>query len=284
MKFFVCGGTGYVGARVVMQLASLGHKVCCVKRSCSNIFPLQHDNVEFCGNDIKSIEQKFQEKRFDWVLNMACSYTQGTLLYNAVLEANLIFPMNVLNCAVACGVKNFLTIGTGLPENFNMYSFAKKKFSNMGEFYCCKHDINFYSLALEMFYGPYEPRNRFLPSCIDKMCKNEMVQLTEGTQKRDIIYIDDVIAAIFHVIENCNCKGYQEISVGTGEAPCVREIIEWLHELLGSESELQFGVIPMRPGEPDCVADLSMLSDMGYKIKYSWKDGLRKLLQEEGLL
>lgn len=283
MRIFVNGGTGYVGSKVVTRLIENGNYICCVKRNQSDISHLPTENICFVKNNEEDIEKLFADERFDWVLNMACSYAQGTVLYNDVLNANIDFPLKILNIAVKHGVYNFLTIGTGLPDNFNMYSFSKKMFAAFGEFYHLKHNINFCSLELEMFYGPDEPRNRFIPSCIQKMHSGEAVPLTVGTQKRDIIYIEDVLNAIMFVIRH-GITGYKIIPVGTGEAPTICEIMRYIHELLHSRSELQFGMIPMRAGEPDCVADISILSDMGFKTKYSWKDGLKKMLEEEKLL
>lgn len=281
MKFFVCGGTGYIGSKVITKLVDEGHRVCCVKREKSNILNLPKHNIEYCENNDISIEEEFKTKHFDWVLNMACSYSNGDVLYSDVLEANMEFPLRVLNIAVNYGVKNFLTIGTGLPGKFNMYSFSKAILAEFGKFYSEKHGINFYSLELEMFYGPNEPRKRFLPSVIDKMCNNDKIELTVGTQKRDIVYIDDVIAAIVFIIHCKKLQGFQVLPVGSGNAPQIYEVINYLRDLLKSNSELQFGAVPMRAGEPDCVADMSVLRTLGFEIKYQWKDGLKKMLEEE---
>jgi len=38
----------------------------------------------------------------------------------------------------------------------------------------------------------------------------------------------------------------------------------------------------MRPNEPDCVADTEPLRRLGFKAKYSWQDGIIKMLKEDG--
>lgn len=35
----------------------------------------------------------------------------------------------------------------------------------------------------------------------------------------------------------------------------------------------------MREKEPDCVADISSLKELGYIMKYSWETGLRDMIQ-----
>lgn len=280
MNFFILGGTGYIGSKIVKRLIDAGHAVVCVRRKDSDITRLEGCNVQYIMNDPEEIEVVFNLEKFDWVINMSCSYAQGTVLYNDVLEANIVFPLTVLNIAVKHGAYNFLTIGTGLPDQFNMYSFSKKMFSEFGQFYQEKHNINFATLKLEMFYGADEPQNRFIPSCIEKMRRNENVPLTVGTQKRDIIYVEDVCNAIIFVLEK-GIHGYQEIPVGTGEGPTVCEVMRYIHKLIGSKSELQFGMVPLRAGEPDCIADITKLQEMGFKPRYSWREGIKKILEEE---
>lgn len=84
--------------------------------------------------------------------------------------------------------------------------------------------------------------------------------------------------AIIHII-NFGVKGYKEIPIGTGEAPSIREIVEFVHTETQSNSQICFGAIPMRPNEPDCVADISKLKEMGFSCQYSWKTGLQKMIQ-----
>lgn len=280
MNFFVIGGTGYIGSKIVNKLVEKGHDVCCVVRNSSDLSNLPREKIQMVQNCADKIEKIFTDHRFDWVLNMACSYAQGTVLYNDVLDANIAFPLTVLNIAVKHGVYNFFSIGTGLPDSFNMYSFSKHMFSEFGRFYCEKHNINFCTIKLEMFYGGDEPKNRFIPSCIEKMKRNENVPLTVGTQRRDIIYVDDVCDAILFIIEH-GVEGFQVIPVGTGEGPAVSEVMRFIHKSLGSRSELQFGIVPLRANEPDSIADMSKLHEMGFAIRYPWKEGITKMLKEE---
>lgn len=281
MKFLVLGGNGYLGAKITKRLIDNGHAVVCTKREKSDLSRLNgyEDKIIFIeANDVE-VEAALKREPFDWVLNMVCNYGKNNILYDNVIESNLMFPLSVLNLAVELGVKNFMTIGTGLPADLNMYSFAKSRFSDFGKFYVEKHGINFIDMKLEMFYGADEPENRFLPSCIRKMLNGEDIELTLGTQKRDIVSIYDVVNAIDCAIE-AKLTGYHVISVGTGQAPTIREILEYAKEVSDSTSELHFGTVPMRKGEPDCVADTSSLEKIGYKCTCDWKSGILNMIQE----
>lgn len=281
MRFLILGGNGYLGSKVIHKLVEKGEYVICTKRTSSDLSRLSDiiNKIIIIQASVDAISATFRDQKVDWVLNMACTYGRGTVLYDSVIESNIEFPLYVLNMAVEYGVENFLTIGTGLPDNLNMYSFSKKMFSDLGEFYANKHSINFINMKLEMFYGFDEPEDRFIPSIIIKMINNEPVQLTEGIQHRDIVAVIDVVNAIIYTIY-ANLKGYWLIPVGTGEAPTIREIIEFINNYLGSRSKLEFGAVPMRIGEPNCCADTRILSEIGFNCEYSWKQGIEEMIKE----
>lgn len=281
MNVLILGGNGYIGSKVTREIVNAGHSVVCTKRAKSNLSRIDDivDKIKWIPASIDSVESASQYMKFDYVLNLACNYGRGNVLYDDVLSANLEFPLQVLNTVVERGTKKYLTIGTGLPDELNMYSFSKKMFSEFGRFYVEKHGITFSSLLLEMFYGADEPRNRFLPSVIEKMIKGDVVETTLGTQKRDIIASDDIVKAIMMVF-NSDIEGFHEIPVGTGVSPSVSEIVDYIWEETGKESRVIKGAIPMRKNEPDCVSDNSVLKSIGEWNPIPWKEGLRTMIKQ----
>lgn len=279
LNILMLGGTGYLGSKVAKRLLKDGHNVTCTKRASSDLSRIQSTKVNWIPASIDAIETATRYQNFDFVLNMVCNYGRSNVLYDNVVEANLEFPLKALNQAVEQGIKNFMTIGTGLPDELNMYSFSKKMFSDAGRFYVDKHDINFYNMRLEMFYGADEPTNRFLPSVIYNMINGNEVNTTLGTQKRDIIAADDIVEAIIMVM-NSNLKGYQEISVGTGEAPTISEVIEFIWDETGNSSKWNRGTVPMRANEPDCVADITILKSIGEWNPVDWRTGIHNMIAD----
>ncbi|MBD5532340.1 MAG: NAD(P)-dependent oxidoreductase [Lachnospiraceae bacterium] len=287
MNILLLGGTGYLASQLIPLLDSLEsvEQCVCTQRAItsSNVKGLLSDKISFIQADYENIERCMQRIHFDWIINTVGSYSRGTLFCDSSLESNLMFPIKILNYAALHEVPNYMTIGTALPDDFDVYSFSKALFAECGMFFASKCKINFYNLKLQMFYGPHEPRERFLPMCIEKLYHNEPLLLTAGTQKRDIIYIKDICGVIIHILtmEKYTQNGYLQIPVGTGCESSLREIVEYLKAMMGSESELYFGAVPMRPNEPDCIADTTMLNKLGYNIQYEWKAGLRELIDIE---
>lgn len=279
MNVLILGGNGYIGSKITRQFVNRGDQVVCTKRSSSDISRLNDivDRIKWIPASVDGVESSLQYMKFDYVLNMACNYGRSNVPYDGVIDANIEFPLKVLNSVVWHGTKKFLTIGTGLPDDMNMYSFSKKMFSEFGNFYVEKHNITFNCLLLEMFYGADEPGNRFFPSVIHKMIRGEAVNTTAGTQHRDIIAADDIIRAI-EIVMNSALTGFNEIPVGTGEAPSVSEILDYIWEETGKKSAVNKGAIPMRENEPDCVADITNISSISDWNPVHWKEGLRKMI------
>ncbi len=270
-----------MGSKVVRKLIKNGNGVTCTRRTDSDLSRLEDLKSDVCWipADPGAAEQAIRKSGFGWVLNMVCDYGRGKSSCDDMTEANLGYPLKVLNSAVKYGVPNYLTIGTGLPEGFSMYSFSKKIFSEFGRFYSDRQGINFYNLRLEMFYGADEPENRFLPSVIRSMLAGKEVNTTTGSQRRDIIAAEDVVQAVGMVIGSGQ-KGYLEVPVGTGIAPTVSEILDHIWEETGRRSRVNKGAVPMRENEPDCVADTAFLESIGIWEPMDWRAGIRQMILE----
>lgn len=277
MKALILGASGYLGRKVMQYLKALNHDVTGVYRKIPA--EIEPEIVQAITADIKEIESELQSNKYDWIINCAAMYERKDTAVHEIVDANMIFALQVLNCAVESGVKNFLTVDTSLPKELNLYSFTKKSFADFGKFYAEKYGLNFINVVLEMFYGEDEPENRFLVRCCKSMLMGEELLLTEGIQKRDIIYIDDVCEAI-RVLMDSSLEGFHNVPVGSGEAAQLRVILEYMHKVLASQSKLNFGAIPMRVNEPDCIADIAVLKKYGFEVKYPWKQGIKHLCEK----
>lgn len=274
MRVLVLGANGYLGKKIIRCLSAF-HDVTGAYRK----MPEEPAGIKKIGADIGGIRGALREEAYDWVINCVAAYEHAGVLSREVVDANMVFALHALDCAVECGVQGFLTFDTGLPRELNLYSFTKKQFAEFGAFYARKYGIIFLNVLLEMFYGEDEPKGRFLTESCRKIIQGEELLLTEGKQKRDIIYIDDVCRAVKLILES-NMKGFCNIPLGSGEAVPVRCLIEYMHNIVGSASKLNFGALTVRDNEPDCVADMSILSSIGFAPKYSWEKGLRLLCEK----
>ena len=267
MRILLTGATGYLGSNIAHALEDDGHEVTCVVRKESCTEGLK--SYRLIMNNLDEIDEELSCRKYDWVINTACVYRQNASLYGDMINANLVFPSQLLNLAVKNHISNFMTMGTSLPDTFNMYSFTKSGMSKIGK-YISDHEgmINFADMKLEMFYGSYIEggndafvRNRFIQSTAYKLASGEDIKLTEGTQKRDIIHVFDAVSIILRVLR-MNLHGFREFPVGTGENHSIREIAEFMHKYINSSSHIEFGAVSSREGEPDTLADVKWYDEI----------------------
>lgn len=269
MNIILIGSTGYLGNKLLNVLENENNNIL-------NI--IRNNNIQNIKNYIDISDENFYTKinRFnpDILIYTACSYENSINDYNDIIESNLLFPLELLNNV---NVDSFIYIGTSLKKFTNIYSLSKHQFSDYGKYYSTNYGKNFINIELENFYGEDEPKNRLLSRIIKKLKENDNIDLTEGNQKRDFIYINDVINGI-NIITKSNLKGYYSIPLGSGEGITIKELVEYLKNTLGSKSQLNFGIIPSRINEHSGIADLSIMKSLGFNIELGLKDSIKKYM------
>lgn len=271
MKALITGAAGYIGSRLAARL---------LKNNRIKIQPVYRIKEPL----LRKIIFDFSP---DVIINTACkyqNYSKDESLNNQLelFESNYYFPLRILNyCAQLKKnqlkkLPRFISIGTSLPPELNDYALSKHLFTLAGREYHRLKKIEFINIKLENYYGIDEPETRFISSVIKKLRANAPLDLTEGTQHRDFIFANDVFDIIEFILE-CDISE-TDIPAGSGCAPALREIIEYLKDITNSSSPLNFGALPMREYEPNTPADLSILRKLGFiKPLTHWKDGLKLL-------
>jgi nucleoside-diphosphate-sugar epimerase len=78
--------------------------------------------------------------------------------------------------------------------------------------------------------------------------ENRDFDMTKGEQKRDFVFIDDIIDALIVAATDKNANN-QIFNVCSGESICLRELASYIKNLILSKSSINFGVIPYRENE-----------------------------------
>lgn len=284
MRCIVFGATGYLGSKLVRALTERGDDVLCVIRKNSALSRLDavRDQVQFC--EVEKLPEFFSDGRiYDCMINLACRYPRNSDSDADLFEANFYQPLRVFIACLNGGVKRFVTIGTGLPDTLNAYAMSKAKFAQVLKWYAeqCRQKgtpISVCNVELENFYGEDEPTDRFIPGTVAKLKRNERILLTEGTQVRDFVYVEDVLSNLLTVLGEGVWPEYLDLPLGSGEGVSIRELITYLKQLLASDSELCFGAVPSRMNEPDSVAERKIMEQYGLAVRYGWKEGMKKFL------
>lgn len=280
-RILLTGATGYLGSHLARSFLQEGCSICCVVLSFEKLGYLTDDKEKFLL--LKSSDPFLREQIHQFapevMVHTACAYERGDNTIQMVFDANLSFPFHMLQFCLEAGTKRWINTNTVLESDVNSYALSKRQFVDWGRYYARKGEIEFLDLQLEHFYGPNAPEYHFLSWVIQCLQKNEPLPLTLGTQHRDFVYIRDLEKIFVKALE-LPFSGYEEIPIGTGIAPEIREVVAYLKEITGSKSELQFGAVPMRENEPESKENYSKMRKYGLSCPTGWMDGLKMALCE----
>lgn len=280
MKILLTGATGYLGSHLAQRLVGKNHTLGCVVRHPERLGRLEPLRKQVQLLPVDPLEDEIASFHPEIIIHTACVYSRGNSTERDVLEGNLFFPLRVLQAARDVGISRWINTDTLLLPTLNSYAFAKNQFSQWGAYYAGKGEFSFINLVLEHFYGPDAPEGHFLSWVMKKLACGAPLELTAGTQRRDFVCIEDVQDVYEAVLQYPFKDTYTEIEIGTGEAPTIREVVEYLKTIMASKSELRFGSVPMRDGEPNSHCDPKIMRQLRGSDALSWKAGLRLLVEE----
>lgn len=281
------GATGFLGSHLLEKLLERGNKVVALKRSTSNINRVEHlrHRALFYDLDKTPLEDIFSANEIHTVIHTACCYGRRGENMSDLVDANVIFPLRVLETSRKNNLKVFVNTGTVLSRETNPYSLSKAQFTDWFPLFTEKMKI--INLRLEHMYGPGDGDDKFLPRMLEQMLTDvPSIPLTTGEQKRDFIYIDDIVAAFIHVLERDRAeKGLIQYDVGTGQLVTIKEFVTLvrseLEEQLGRSVKpaFDFGSIPYRPNEMmEPEMNIKPFFDLGWEPQVSLDQGLKKTI------
>lgn len=131
-------------------------------------------------------------------------------------------------------------------------------------------------------YGPGEPRGRLFGDIVKGLAAGEMVECTDGLQKRDFLHASDVAGALAHLLA-ASIEG--PVNIGSGQAVEVRQMIGALARTMGREGLIHLGARPRPANDPALIeADITRLAATGFRPRYDMASGIRAVLAAEGVL
>lgn len=279
----ITGATGYLGSKIVNYLSKKKIKFIYLVRKKSKLFRL----IKFSKNKKKIInyeklENIFKKNKIDLILHSATSYGIKDKDISNIIHSNLFLPLKLLDLAKKYKVRRFINTDTILKKNISHYTLSKFQFYEWFKEYSDK--IHCCNVKIEHFYGPGDDNSKFVINILHKILqKNNKIKLTKGNQKRDFIFINDVVTAIDKIIKFAlkKNKGYSEFQIGTGKSISIKNFVKLLVKICNKKlSILKFGSIPLRKNEPmDIKININKLKKLGWSPQFSLKQGLQETVK-----
>ena len=287
MNILITGASGFLGSALAQKLGEMNYQISLLLRKNTSLYRLQDTSpfkIGRCESD-SEINEFISDICPDVVIHTACCYGRGGESPLQIIDSNIRFGAVILNAIKGLKKKtSFINAGTVLSRNVSLYALTKKQFEEFG--FCITNksnqNIQFINIKLQHMYGPGDDASKFT-SYVINACKNNVptLPLTFGEQKRDFIYIDDVVDAYVKIVESLiTLKNVEQIDLGSGVASRLRDFVETAHKLTNSKTELLFGKIPYRENDEMClVANIDALKKLGWIPKIDIKTGIKNTIE-----
>ena len=311
MVTLVTGGTGFVGANIVRDLARNGHQVVSFDingpdQLFLNFLDDDFSAITFVQGDIvdrASVERLAQDHRIEKIVHAAVYTVNREALEiersRDVVAINLEGTANLLELARTQQVSRFIYVSSGAaygaalpgdqtlneetpPAPENLYGITKFASEMITRRYGELHGISTASVRLSTPYGPMErvTGHRAVMSVFydwtGQAVRGEPITAEDMNQGRDYIYITDIADGIRTVLDATELR-HGLYNLTTGIWLTFQEILDSVVELLPATQVVTPAATDQSGGESYSRGPLSghrLFDDLDWTPKYDLKAGL----------
>lgn len=288
-RILITGITGYIGSNLARRLAG-AHEVCGLVR-----LPLNTEYISDFQDEIRwlpfdgsyeSVERALREVRPELVYHLAAYYTgaHGAADTPKLVASNITFGAYVLEAMAACGSRALVCASTVTARcqgagyrPLSLYAATKQAFSDLLFYYADAGLLRAVTLALADTYGPGDRRPKVLNLVRRAAETGRRLELSDGGQDYDLVFIDDVARA-FQMAGEQLLRGSwtNETFQICADAPLsLRETVERMLRISGLPLNAEWGARPTPLREMRKAVRLYPPLP-GWRPQVGLEDGLRR--------
>ena len=143
-----------------------------------------------------------------------------------------------------------------------------------------ENNIRFIWTRIFSIYGKYDYSKTLIMSTIDKMKINEPVEMTLCTQLWDYLNVEDAVEAM-RLFADSECED-GVYNVASGDYRPLKEFVEVIKDVTGSQSELKFGAIEYGVNGPiNLTPDVKKIKKtLNWIPKIDFEEGIKEILND----
>lgn len=300
MNILVTGGAGFIGSHIVDAYIESGHRVVVIDDLSTGHQANINPQASFQKMDVRdmALSELFVTERFDIVNHQAALGNVRASMKDPMsyVDVNVRGGVNLLECCRKYGVRKVIYSSTGgcvygepqyLPADENHplqprdpYGASKASFELYLPVYAINYGLQYTILRYPNVYGPrQDPLGEagVVSIFIGQMLRGIQAVINgDGEQKRDFVFISDVVSANLLALERGDGRVY---NLGWGFGESVNQIFRYLKTMLNYSLDEVHGLPKL--GEVSCTyLDAKKAGrELGWEPLVKLEDGLRRTLE-----
>lgn len=297
----IYGSDGFIGRHLVRRLASQGTAVRAVSR--------RHDEhfASSVGGEVQFVEADFTDslamaaslQDVDTVVQLISTSSPGLRNDHAVadIEENVVPHVAFLRDCVQAGVRRYVFLSSGgtvygpgvdtpTPETAHTHPICSHGLTKLTvEKYIQMHGyldgLQFVILRIANPFGPgqqFRKGQGLIPAVLDRCRRGQPVRIYgRGEDRRDYIYIDDVIDAITASLALEH--GQLVMNIGSGETRSVVEVVDAIESVTGQPIAREF--VPARNTDVgiSCLDIAKAVSVLDWRPRVPFRQGIEETVR-----
>ncbi|MFV0644996.1 MAG: NAD-dependent epimerase/dehydratase family protein [Sphingomonadaceae bacterium] len=135
---------------------------------------------------------------------------------------------------------------------------------------------------IALTFGPGQSLRFLVPATLDACLSEQHIHIRRPHDKRDLLYIDDLIEALL-LVGSGTAEGYDIINLATGQAPMMADVALTVAGLVEADPTL----VSLEPVHASNLPNVLLCDTrrardvLGWQAKISWQGGLERMIAHE---
>jgi UDP-glucose 4-epimerase len=262
----ITGANGFVGRHVSNNLLAMNVKISELVHSSSSQISENQYVIDLTQRE--KVVNLFTFLQPDYVIHLAGSKNRinDTEQYRNIYDANVSMSLNIID---ACrGIQNFkklIFLGscdeygqTTAPYDENhketpttAYGLSKLAITQILTGLHQSHKFPSVVLRPSVIYGPGQGKEMFISALIQSLLADRSFAMTNGEQRRDFVYVSDVVDAIIKALSADELVNGVILNIGAGVSYQLKQVASMIAGFVGPDANclIKFGAVPYRFNE-----------------------------------
>ena len=274
-SILITGATGFIGKHLAKKIPNYN---IAVDQNGKNI-------------DLRIRKEVLKIKRSDIVIHLAGKIpSEKNYSKNIFFEHNFLGTLNILEYCIKKKVKKIIFVSSyvyGNPKKnpisekhqikpHNTYTKSKVLSEELCKIYAEKYKIEIIILRPFNIFGNLQKDNFFISNIIKSIKNNSHITIINKNNKRDYLFIDDLIEGIIKLIDY-KCK-FEIFNIGSGKSYSFENIVQLFEKESKKKIKRKYK-ISKKNSIPKIQADISKIKkEIKWSPKYTLVEGIEKII------